>query len=71
MPAGQTIESRKAEFRRYLEQHGVVDALTKVLVGLYEEPEKPANALEFVHQVPAHSIRIPPLKLSEAFSSAA
>ena len=27
---------------------GVMDALTKVLVGLYEEPEKPSNALEFL-----------------------
>jgi len=26
----------------------VIDALTKVLVGLYEEPEKPANAIDFV-----------------------
>lgn len=28
----------------------VIDALTKVLVGLYEEPEKPGNALEFIQQ---------------------
>ena len=39
-------ESKKEEFRKYLEKSGVVDALTKVLVGLYEEPEKPGNALE-------------------------
>jgi len=31
-----------------LERSGVIDALTKVLVGLYEEPEKPANALDFI-----------------------
>ncbi len=26
----------------------MIDSLTKVLVGLYEEPEKPANALDFI-----------------------
>uniref|UniRef100_A0A3Q0KDW1 c-Myc-binding protein n=1 Tax=Schistosoma mansoni TaxID=6183 RepID=A0A3Q0KDW1_SCHMA len=39
---------KREEFRRYLEKSGVIDALTKVLVGLYEEPEKPDNALEFM-----------------------
>lgn len=43
-----SIETKKEEFRQYLEKGGVIDALTKVLVGLYEEPEKPSNALEFV-----------------------
>lgn len=26
----------------------MIDALTKVLVGLYEEPERPANAVEYM-----------------------
>ena len=26
----------------------MIDQLTKVLVGLYEEPEKPGNAIEFI-----------------------
>lgn len=43
-------ESKKEEFRKYLERSGVIDALTKVLVALYEEPEKPANALDFIKQ---------------------
>merc|ERR1712216_849589 len=43
-------ESKKEEFRKYLERSGVIDALTKVLVALYEEPEKPANALYFIKQ---------------------
>eukprot|EP00696_Hemimastix_kukwesjijk_P017785 gnl/Hemi2/6527_TR2225_c0_g1_i2.p1 gnl/Hemi2/6527_TR2225_c0_g1~~gnl/Hemi2/6527_TR2225_c0_g1_i2.p1 ORF type:complete len:114 (-),score=38.98 gnl/Hemi2/6527_TR2225_c0_g1_i2:157-498(-) len=43
-------ESKKEEFRKYLEKSGVLDAITKVLVALYEEPEKPTNALEFVKQ---------------------
>jgi len=28
----------------------VIDALTKVLVGLYEVPEKPANAIDFIKE---------------------
>jgi hypothetical protein len=31
-----------------LEQAGVLDALTKVLVGLYEEPERPQHAVEYI-----------------------
>lgn len=52
-----SIESKKEEFRKYLEKNGVVDALTKVLVGLYETPEKPNNALEFLtqHMLPSGS----------------
>lgn len=40
--------SKKDEFRRYLEKTGVLDALTKVLVGLYEEPDRPSNALDYI-----------------------
>ena len=40
--------SKKEEYRRYLEKTGVMDALTKVLVGLYEEPDRPPNALEYI-----------------------
>lgn len=31
-----------------MEKKGVIDALTKVLVGLYEAPEKPASAIDFI-----------------------
>ncbi len=31
-----------------MEKAGVIDQLTKVLVGLYEEPEKPGNVIEFI-----------------------
>ena len=44
----QTTEQKKEEYRKYLEKAGIIDQLTKVLVGLYEEPEKPGNALEFI-----------------------
>jgi len=44
----QTTEQKKEEFRKYLEKAGVIDQLTKVLVGLYEEQEKPQNVIEFI-----------------------
>jgi hypothetical protein len=44
-----STEAKKDEFRRYLERTGVIDALTRVLIGLYEEPAVP-NALEYVKQ---------------------
>lgn len=46
----QPIDSKREEFRRYLERAGVMDALTKVLVSLYEEPDKPEDALEYVRK---------------------
>jgi len=47
MATYRAADSKREEFRKYLEKSGVVDALTKVLVNLYEEPEKPNNALEY------------------------
>uniref|UniRef100_A0A3Q2WWV6 MYC binding protein n=1 Tax=Haplochromis burtoni TaxID=8153 RepID=A0A3Q2WWV6_HAPBU len=41
-------ESKREQFRRYLEKSGVLDTLTSVLVALFEEPEKPNNALDFI-----------------------
>ena len=43
-------DSKREEFRKYLEKSGVLDALTKTLVCLYEEPEKPNNALDFLRK---------------------
>ncbi|CAF0857639.1 unnamed protein product [Adineta ricciae] len=43
-------ESKREEFRRYLEKGGVVDSITRALVALYEEAEKPHNASEFVRR---------------------
>mmetsp|Transcript_2921 Transcript_2921/g.4475 ORF Transcript_2921/g.4475 Transcript_2921/m.4475 type:complete len:95 (+) Transcript_2921:118-402(+) len=48
MSSYQTPESKKEEFRKYLEKSGVIDALTRVLVGLYEEPERPQNAIDYI-----------------------
>ena len=59
------LESKREEFRRYLEAAGVLDSFTKglwfwllglilssittyaVLVGLYEEPDKPKDPMEY------------------------
>ncbi|CAH0683077.1 c-Myc-binding protein [Helicoverpa armigera] len=50
MSSYKPIDSKREEFRRYLERAGVMDALTKVLVSLYEEPDKPEDALEYVRK---------------------
>merc|ERR1712212_1125627 len=42
------IDVRREEFRKYLEKEGILESLTKVLVALYEEPDKPSDALSFV-----------------------
>ncbi|KAK5650221.1 hypothetical protein RI129_001250 [Pyrocoelia pectoralis] len=47
-PIYKPSESKREEFRKYLEKTGVMDALTKVLVSLYEEPDKPENAVEYI-----------------------
>ncbi|XP_056271104.1 C-Myc-binding protein [Pseudoliparis swirei] len=41
-------DSKREQFRRYLEQSGVLDSITSVLVALYEETDKPDNALDFI-----------------------
>merc|ERR1711934_690609 len=58
MATYQTPDSKKEEFRKYLEKSGVIDALTKVLVRLYEEPEKPGNALDFIKQYLGASVGV-------------
>ena len=46
--AYQSSESKKEEFRKYLEKSNVLAALTKVLVSLYEEPDRPDKPVEFI-----------------------
>ncbi|KAJ3219753.1 hypothetical protein HDU67_009565 [Dinochytrium kinnereticum] len=50
MSSYQAVDQKKEDFRKYLEKNGIIDALTKVLVGLYEEPEKPEVPIEFIKQ---------------------
>merc|ERR1719394_1617640 len=41
-------DAKKDEFRKYLEKAGVLELLTKSLVQLYEEPDKPSDALTYL-----------------------
>ncbi|CAL1538022.1 unnamed protein product [Lymnaea stagnalis] len=50
MTSYRPSDCKREEFRKYLEKAGIVDILTKILVALYEEPEKPNNALDFLKQ---------------------
>ena len=44
------MNTRKENFRKYLETGGAKEALTAALVALYEEPEQPADPLNFIRQ---------------------
>ena len=46
--AYQSTEAKKEDFRKYLEKSNVIDSLTKVLVNLYEEPERPDKPMDFI-----------------------
>ena len=41
-------QKKRDDFRRYLDRTGVLDALTKAMVALYEERERPTNALDYL-----------------------
>ena len=38
------------QYRKYLERAGVIDALSKALIKLYEEQNKPDDAIRFVRK---------------------
>ncbi|KAK3923080.1 c-Myc-binding protein [Frankliniella fusca] len=42
------VDSKREEYRKYLERAGVMETLTRVLVSLYEEQDKGIDALEYV-----------------------
>lgn len=44
------VQQKKQEFQKYLEKNGVIDHITQVLVGLYEQPNRPVNPMEFVKE---------------------
>ena len=66
-----TGEPKKEEFQRYLEKSGVIDAMTKVLVGLYEVPEKPSNAIDFIKEYLGASVSADMDKLKSTIDSQA
>ncbi len=64
------IEGKKEEFKKYLEGTGAVDQLTKILVELYEQPEKPANAVEYLKRMLGGSGDVDTEKLRKEYESA-
>lgn len=40
----------KEDFRKYLEETGVLDSIDKVLVNLYEEADQPPDPLDYIKQ---------------------
>ena len=44
-------DNKRENFRKYLESGNVMEALTRALVSLYEEPEPPADPLNYIRQV--------------------
>lgn len=45
-----TTESKRENFRKYLENANVMDSLTRAIVALYEESEQPVDPLNFIRQ---------------------
>lgn len=45
VPFPQSMDSEREKFRTYIEKTGVMSALTEALVQLYEEQERPSDAL--------------------------
>lgn len=46
----QSLEQKRDAFRNYLKQAGAIDTLTKALIKLYEQPEKPDDAVKFIRK---------------------
>lgn len=45
-----TSDPRVQEYKKYLEEKGLMDLLTKLLAGLYETSDKPEDAEAYVRQ---------------------
>ncbi|XP_055375291.1 c-Myc-binding protein homolog [Condylostylus longicornis] len=50
------IDSRRDEFRKYLERSGVIDEFTKVLIKLFNTQERPENAIQFIFENLGHTL---------------
>jgi hypothetical protein len=46
--AEKDIEKRREQYKRYLEEKRVMDTLSKLIVSIYEKPEKPPDALTYI-----------------------
>ena len=52
----ESLNSERNKFRDYLEHSGVITQLTRALVGLYEEQDRPDAAIEYVRKYLGSSI---------------
>ncbi|XP_008837707.1 c-Myc-binding protein-like [Nannospalax galili] len=60
----KAVDLKRKQFWRYVENSGVLDMLMKVLVALYEEPEKPTSTLDFLkHHLVAATPENPEIEL--------
>ncbi|XP_049828523.1 c-Myc-binding protein-like [Schistocerca gregaria] len=50
MAEAKPVDEKREEFRQYLERGGVMDALTRALVALYEENDKPPDPVDYVRK---------------------
>ncbi|KFB41408.1 AGAP002033-PA-like protein [Anopheles sinensis] len=46
-----SLEQKREAFRKYLESAGAIDCLSKALIRLYQEEQKPEDACKFIRQV--------------------
>uniref|UniRef100_A0A182N466 arginine kinase n=1 Tax=Anopheles dirus TaxID=7168 RepID=A0A182N466_9DIPT len=46
-----SLEQKREAFRKYLESAGAIDCLSKALIRLYQEDQKPDDACKFIRQV--------------------
>uniref|UniRef100_A0A182QH96 arginine kinase n=1 Tax=Anopheles farauti TaxID=69004 RepID=A0A182QH96_9DIPT len=46
-----SLEQKREAFRKYLESAGAIDCLSKALIRLYQEEQKPDDACKFIRQV--------------------
>lgn len=55
-PTARAADNKREEFRRYLERCGVMETITRALETLYEEPEKPEDALRYICNRLGHNV---------------
>ncbi|CAD2104349.1 C-Myc-binding protein, putative [Plasmodium vinckei brucechwatti] len=50
MQANENKTNEKNEFISYLEEHDIISHISRVLLKLFEEKEKPADAIEYIRK---------------------
>ncbi|SCN62926.1 C-Myc-binding protein, putative [Plasmodium chabaudi chabaudi] len=50
MQTNENKENEKNEFISYLEEHDIISHINRVLLKLFEEKEKPVDAIEYIRK---------------------